>query len=276
MNSNILNAVPPASPSSQGAAHMTTQDGFVQLRNVYKAYGDSLVVMNEMNLDMRADDRLVIIGPSGSGKSTLLRVLMGLDHIQRGEIEFLGKPYIKGLDGARQRIDTHLQKQIGMVFQHYTLFPHLSVLSNLILAPVKVHGLSKAEATEKARAYLARLGLESKLHAYPSQLSGGQKQRVAIARALMLEPKLMLFDEVTSALDPEMVIEVQNVMLQLAAQQMAMVIVTHDMHFARDIATRVVFCAEGKVVEEGPPAQIFKCPQQARTRDFLQKVLHLD
>lgn len=276
MNSNSLKAVPSASTSTQGSAPIPSQDGFVQLRNVYKAYGDALVVMNEMNLDMRADDRLVIIGPSGSGKSTLLRVLMGLDEIQRGEIDFLGKPYIGGQDGARQRIDPQLQKQIGMVFQHYTLFPHLSVLSNLILAPVKVHGLSKAEATERARKYLARLGLESKLHAYPSQLSGGQKQRVAIARALMLEPKLMLFDEVTSALDPEMVIEVQNVMLQLAEQKMAMVIVTHDMHFARDIATRVVFCAEGKVVEQGPPAQIFKCPQQTRTREFLQKVLHLD
>jgi polar amino acid transport system ATP-binding protein len=139
-----------------------------------------------------------------------------------------------------------------------------------------VGGLSRAEATERARTYLARLGLESKLHAYPSQLSGGQKQRVAIARALMLEPKLMLFDEVTSALDPEMVIEVQNVMLQLAEQKMAMIIVTHDMHFARDIATRVVFCASGKIVEQGAPAEMFKCPKQARTREFLDKVLHLD
>jgi polar amino acid transport system ATP-binding protein len=163
-----------------------------------------------------------------------------------------------------------------MVFQHYTLFPHLSVLGNLILAPVKVQGLSKAQATERARIFLARLGLEEKLHAYPSQLSGGQKQRVAIARALMLEPKLMLFDEVTSALDPEMVTEVQNVMLQLAEQKMAMIIVTHDMHFARHIATRVVFCANGKIVEQGPPEQIFTQPKEARTREFLEKVLHLD
>jgi polar amino acid transport system ATP-binding protein len=139
-----------------------------------------------------------------------------------------------------------------------------------------VRGISKREATERARTYLARLGLESKLNAYPSQLSGGQKQRVAIARALMLEPKLMLFDEVTSALDPEMVIEVQNVMLQLAEQKMAMIIVTHDMHFARDIATRVVFCASGKIVEEGAPAHMFKCPKEPRTREFLEKVLHLD
>jgi polar amino acid transport system ATP-binding protein len=249
----------------------------VQFKDVYKSYGENLVVMDHMNLDMREDDRLVIIGPSGSGKSSLLRVMMGLEGIQSGQIGFQGKPYIAGADSGRgKRIDARLQKQIGMVFQHYTLFPHLSVLGNLILAPTKVGGLSRAEATERARTYLARLGLESKLHAYPSQLSGGQKQRVAIARALMLEPKLMLFDEVTSALDPEMVIEVQNVMLQLAEQKMAMIIVTHDMHFARDIATRVVFCASGKIVEQGAPAEMFKCPKQARTREFLDKVLHLD
>lgn len=250
---------------------------FVQFQDVYKSYGENLVVMDHMSLDMRADDRLVIIGPSGSGKSSLLRVMMGLEGIQGGQIGFQGKPYIYGADSGRtKRIDAKLQKQIGMVFQHYTLFPHLSVLGNLILAPVKVGGLSKGEATERACKYLARLGLESKLNAYPSQLSGGQKQRVAIARALMLEPKLMLFDEVTSALDPEMVIEVQNVMLKLAEQKMAMIIVTHDMHFARDIATRVVFCASGKIVEQGAPADIFRCPKEARTREFLEKVLHLD
>ena len=264
-------------PSATYQAADSTFGDFVQFRDVYKSYGPNLVVMDHMNLDMRADDRLVIIGPSGSGKSSLLRVMMGLEGVQSGQIGFQGKPYIYGADaGKSKRIDTKLQKQVGMVFQHYTLFPHLSVLGNLILAPTKVSGISKAEATERARKYLARLGLESKLHAYPSQLSGGQKQRVAIARALMLEPKLMLFDEVTSALDPEMVIEVQNVMLQLAEQKMAMIIVTHDMHFARDIATRVVFCASGKIVEQGAPAEMFKCPKEARTREFLEKVLHLD
>ena len=256
----------------------SSAEGFVQLRDVCKSYGENLVVMDHMNLSMRADDRLVIIGPSGSGKSSLLRVMMGLESIQGGTISFQGKAYIDG--NARKYhgkpLDAGLQTQVGMVFQHYTLFPHLSVLGNLILAPMKVHGLAKAAATEKARLFLARLGLESKLNAYPSQLSGGQKQRVAIARALMLEPKLMLFDEVTSALDPEMVIEVQNVMLQLAQEKMAMIIVTHDMHFARNIATRVVFCASGRVVEQGPPAQIFTQPKEARTREFLEKVLHLD
>lgn len=252
--------------------------GFVELKDVCKSYGENLVVMDHMNLSMRADERLVIIGPSGSGKSSLLRVMMGLESIQGGTISFQGKPYIDG--NVRKHygkpLDNKLQTQVGMVFQHYTLFPHLSVLSNLILAPMKVHGLSKAQATEKARMFLARLGLESKLLAYPSQLSGGQKQRVAIARALMLEPKLMLFDEVTSALDPEMVTEVQNVMMQLADEKMAMIIVTHDMHFAKHIASRVVFCANGKVVEQGPPSQIFSQPKEARTREFLEKVLHLD
>lgn len=269
------NDVPNVNSPNENVSSLSAAGKFVQFRDVRKAYNDQLVVMDGLNLDMRSDDRLVIIGPSGSGKSTLLRVMMGLEGIERGEIRFEGQTYITGSSKKSQRIDGELQKQIGMVFQHYTLFPHLSVLSNLTLAPVKVRGMSMKDATESARKYMSLLGLESKLNAYPSQLSGGQKQRVAIARALMLEPKLMLFDEVTSALDPEMVQEVQNVMMTLAEQKMAMIIVTHDMHFARDIATRVVFCAGGKVVEDGPPDQIFKCPQQPRTREFLNKVLHL-
>jgi len=260
--------------NAQPAAENTPS--FIQLHGVYKAYGNQLVVMDKMDLEMRADDRLVIIGPSGSGKSSLLRVLMGLESIQGGTICFQGKNYIRGSEYKGKPLDIKLQQQIGMVFQHYTLFPHLSVLGNMILAPCKVHGLSKAAATEKARTYLARLGMEEKLNSYPSQLSGGQKQRVAIARALMLEPRLMLFDEVTSALDPEMVIEVQNVMLQLAEQNMAMIIVTHDMHFAKHIATRVIFCSDGKIIEQGPPEQIFTNPQEARTREFLEKVIHFN
>ncbi len=249
---------------------------FIQLDNVSKAYGD-LVVMDNFHLNMKSDDRLVIIGPSGSGKSSLLRVLMGLEGIQRGTINFQKQHYIVGDKNKQAKIVDHtIQKKIGMVFQHYTLFPHLSVLQNLILSPVKVHKLAKKIAIDKARALLARFGLESKLHAYPSQLSGGQKQRVAIARALMLEPELMLFDEVTSALDPEMVTEVQNVMLQLAEQKMAMIIVTHDMHFARNIASRVIFCANGKIVEQGHPEMLFTSPKETRTREFLEKVLHLN
>lgn len=265
----------PDESTDEKISALSAASKFVQFRNVHKAYSDQLVVMDGLNLDMRSDDRLVIIGPSGSGKSTLLRVMMGLEGIESGEIRFEGQTYITGSSHKSQRINGDIQKQIGMVFQHYTLFPHLSVLRNLTLAPVKVRGMSLKEATESAQKYMSLLGLENKLNAYPSQLSGGQKQRVAIARALMLEPQLMLFDEVTSALDPEMVLEVQNVMLKLAEQKMAMIIVTHDMHFARDIATRVVFCTAGKVVEDGPPEQIFKCPKQPRTREFLNKVLHL-
>lgn len=261
---------------TQAVPAAKTVSNFIQLCDVFKSYNEHLVVMDGMDLDMRADDRLVIIGPSGSGKSSLLRVLMGLEGIQRGTISFQGQPYIKGGQKRGKVLNERLREQVGMVFQHYTLFPHLSVLGNLILAPVKVHRISKADAIERARLLLTRLGLEEKLNAYPSQLSGGQKQRVAIARALMLEPKLMLFDEVTSALDPEMVTEVQNVMLQLADQKMAMIIVTHDMHFARHIATRVVFCANGKIVEQGPPEQIFRHPKEARTREFLEKVVDLD
>lgn len=248
---------------------------FIQLKNVFKAYNNQLVVMDGMNLNMRADDRLVIIGPSGSGKSSLLRVLMGLEGIQRGEIHFHGKPYIVSANNNSRVVSDELHSRVGMVFQHYTLFPHLSVMGNLILAPMKVHGKDKQSCIRKGRELLARLGLEDKVDYYPSQLSGGQKQRVAIARALMLEPELMLFDEVTSALDPEMVTEVQNVMMQLADQKMAMIIVTHDMHFAREIATRVVFCAGGKIVEQGTPGELFCNPKEARTREFLDKVLHL-
>ncbi|PPC78862.1 glutamine ABC transporter ATP-binding protein [Pokkaliibacter plantistimulans] len=273
MNTPYLVATPTAPtpiPPSQPAGD------FIQLRGVCKSYNNQLVVMDHLDLDMSTSDRLVIIGPSGSGKSSLLRVLMGLEGIQDGTVHFQGKPYIEGRHRDGKAHNEKLRNQIGMVFQHYTLFPHLSVLGNLILAPVRVHGLSKSEATERARTLLARLGLESKLHAYPSQLSGGQKQRVAIARALMLEPKLMLFDEVTSALDPEMVIEVQNVMMQLAEQNMAMIIVTHDMHFAHSIASRVIFCNHGKIIEQGEPEQIFSRPREPRTREFLEKVLHLD
>ncbi|MFM2346370.1 MAG: hypothetical protein RL654_1123 [Pseudomonadota bacterium] len=279
MTSAVLNAFPETSaapPVSASSAAVAAPE-LVRLRGVCKRYSPTLTVMDGMDLSMRADERLVIIGPSGSGKSSLLRVLMGLEGIQDGAISFQGRGYISGSPAGRPRaLDPQLQRQIGMVFQHYTLFPHLSVLGNLILAPTKVHGWSREKATARARQLLARLGLESKLDAWPAQLSGGQKQRVAIARALMLEPQLMLFDEVTSALDPEMVIEVQNVMMQLAEQKMAMVIVTHDMHFARHIATRVLFCAGGRIVEQGPPEEIFTRPRESRTREFLEKVVKFD
>lgn len=252
----------------------TADTALVRISDLHKGYGPHVKVLRGLNIEMNPGERVVVIGPSGGGKSTLLRVVMGLEEIQQGTVTFAGKPYISA-EGGRTRIDTELRKKIGMVFQHYTLFPHLSVMANLTLAPRKVHGRSKAEAEERARAILARFGLAAKADAYPSQLSGGQKQRVAIARALMLDPQLMLFDEVTSALDPELVAEVEAVILQLADQGMPMMMVTHDMWFARNVASRVIFCADGVVVEDGPPEQVLGSPRQARTREFIERVFHI-
>jgi polar amino acid transport system ATP-binding protein len=202
--------------------------------------------------------------------------MMGLEDISGGEVDLLGKRYITGNERpGRTRIDNALRKQVGMVFQHYTLFPHLTIISNLTLAAIKTRGMSKSAAVEKAMQLLKRFGLESKAQSYPSQLSGGQKQRVAIARALMLDPRLMLFDEVTSALDPELVAEVEAVMLELAEQEMPMMLVTHDMWFAKNIASRVIFCAGGVVVEDGPPEQVLGDPVNPRTREFIERVFHI-
>lgn len=248
----------------------------VQISNLYKSYSPTIKVLQGLDLSMAAGERLVVIGPSGGGKSTLLRVMMGLEEIDQGTITFAGQQYISRKEGqAKTAIDLAVRQQIGMVFQHYTLFPHLSILQNLTLAPRKVRGESSSSAEERAMALLKRFGLAAKAGAYPNQLSGGQKQRVAIARALMLDPKLMLFDEVTSALDPELVAEVEQVILHLAEQGMPMMIVTHDMWFAKNIASRVVFCSGGVVVEDGPPDEIFKAPKQERTKEFLNRVFHL-
>lgn len=247
----------------------------VKIKDLHKAYGP-IQVLKGLDIEMEPGERLVVIGPSGGGKSTLLRVMMGLENINGGTIDFGGKPYIFA-DAARRKtkIDTEVRRSIGMVFQHYTLFPHLSVIENLILAPCKVRGEAKAAATKRAQGLLERFGLGAKSQSYPSQLSGGQKQRVAIARALMLDPKLMLFDEVTSALDPELVVEVEQVILQLAEQKMPMMIVTHDMWFAKNIASRVIFCAGGVVVEDGPPKQVLGSPKEQRTKDFIDRVFHI-
>lgn len=205
-----------------------TIPALVRIADLHKGYGSQIKVLRGLDIEMKPGERVVVIGPSGGGKSTLLRVVMGLEEIQGGSVSFAGKPYIS-VQGGKTRIDNDVRKKIGMVFQHYTLFPHLSVMQNLILAPCKVNGESRVKATERGRTILARFGLKAKADAYPSQLSGGQKQRVAIARALMLDPQLMLFDEVTSALDPELVAEVEQVILNLAGQGMPMIMVTHDM-----------------------------------------------
>ena len=243
----------------------------LQIDGLNKSFGP-IHVLRDFSLSIGRDERLVVIGPSGGGKSTLLRCVMGLEEIDSGKISFAGRSYVEARPGRRHGptfVDKRIQLEVGMVFQHYTLFPHLSVLENLVLAPVIVRKHSSREARDSARRLLDRLNLLDKAEAYPNRLSGGQKQRVAIARALMMEPRLMLFDEITSALDPELVAEVLQVMLQLAEQDMAMMIITHEMDFARKIATRVVLIDDGTVIEQGGPEQVLQNPTKARTREFL-------
>ncbi|MDR3515734.1 MAG: amino acid ABC transporter ATP-binding protein [Azospirillaceae bacterium] len=249
-------------------------DPLLRIDAVYKSYAKGAPVLRGIDLEMAAGERVVVIGPSGGGKSTLLRVVMGLEQIDDGAITFAGASYVT-VTGRRTRIDARVRRSIGMVFQNYTLFLHLNVVGNLILAPCKVNGESRKTATARALTLLDRFGLAEKADAYPSQLSGGQKQRVAIVRALMLDPALMLFDEVTSALDPELVAEVEQVILQLAGQNLPMIIVTHDMWFARRIASRVLFCAEGRIIEDGPPEQVLGSPRTERARDFVHRVFHI-
>lgn len=253
---------------------VSAAEPLVRITDLHKGYGPNLQVLRGLDIAMKPGERVVVIGPSGGGKSTLLRVVMGLEQIQQGTVTFAGQPYIS-VNRATTRIDPKVRRNIGMVFQHYTLFPHLNIIRNLTLAPCKVNGESRASATERGKQILTRFGLGTKADAYPSQLSGGQKQRVAIARALMLDPKLMLFDEVTSALDPELVAEVEQVILQLAEQGMPMMLVTHDMWFARNVASRVIFCAGGVVVEDGPPEQVLGHPKEERTREFISRVFHI-
>lgn len=224
--------------------------------------------LDGVTTEIKKGEVVVVIGPSGSGKSTFLRSLNMLEFPTSGKIIFDGTD----ITSDKVDIDKHRQK-MGMVFQHFNLFPHMTILANMTLAPVKLKKLSEAEAQTKAHELLQRVGLDDRADAYPSQLSGGQKQRVAIVRALEMEPEVMLFDEPTSALDPEMVGEVLDVMKELAKAGMTMVVVTHEMGFAREVADRVIFMADGKLVEEGTPEQIFGNPQSPRLQDFLSKVL---
>ncbi|KFE53867.1 amino acid ABC transporter ATP-binding protein [Pseudomonas syringae] len=240
------------------------------VRGLHKHFGDHEVVKG-VDMDVHQGEVVVIIGPSGSGKSTFIRCLNSLEEPSAGSVVIAGGESVKA--GNRKAL-ARLREEVGMVFQDYTLFPHMTVMANMILAPVKLKRASKADAQSNALALLDRVGLRHKADGYPSELSGGQQQRVAIVRALAMKPRLMLFDEPTSALDPETVGDVLNVMKGLASEGMTMIVVTHEMGFAREVADRVVFFDGGRIVEMGPPSQIFSAPKEARTRQFLQSVLH--
>jgi polar amino acid transport system ATP-binding protein len=242
-------------------------DPSIEFKNVNKWFG-KLHVLRDVTLSVSRGEVVVVCGPSGSGKSTLIRCVNGLEKIQQGELIVLGESITK--DGVNlPRLRTH----VGMVFQSFNLFPHMTALQNIMLAPIKVRGVARDEAERTARTLLARVGIPEKAGNYPANLSGGQQQRVAIARALAMSPEIMLFDEPTSALDPEMINEVLEVMTDLAKSGMTMICVTHEMGFARRVAHRVVFMDEGQVVEENVPEQFFAAPKSDRSRQFLSKIL---
>ena len=254
---------------------MQTGETLIEVKDLCKNFrGGAVRALNGVSLTIGKGDVIVIIGPSGSGKSTFLRSLNLLETPTSGSVVVEGTDITKkkNAQGKRIDLDAHRRK-MGMVFQHFNLFPHKTVLENLTISPILVKKTDKAAAKAKAMELLGRVGLADRADAYPSQLSGGQKQRVAIVRALAMEPDVMLFDEPTSALDPEMVGEVLDVMKQLARDGMTMVVVTHEMGFAREVSNRVVFMDEGRIVEQGTPEEIFRHPQSARLQDFLSKVL---
>ena len=239
----------------------------IKITNLQKNFGN-LHVLKGVNLSIAEQEVLVIIGPSGCGKSTLLRCMNFLEEPTSGTVT---------IDGVVLKNDDSIndvRKEVGMVFQRFNLFPHMTVLENLMLAPMKVRGVDKAEAEATARIYLEKVGMADKANNYPEQLSGGQQQRVAIARALCMKPKVMLFDEPTSALDPEMINEVLDVMKALANEGMTMVVVTHEMGFAREVGDRVIFLSEGNILEEGTPEEIFSNAKEERTKSFLSKILY--
>lgn len=247
----------------------------IQVRDLYKYYNAGTIkALDGISVDINLGDVMVVIGPSGGGKSTFLRSLNLLEVPTSGSVIFEGVDITHKKDGNGRKIDLNLHRQkMGMVFQHFNLFPHKTVIENMMLAPMKVKKLSEDEARKKCLALLARVGLADRADAYPIQLSGGQKQRVAIVRALAMDPDVMLFDEPTSALDPEMVGEVLDVMKELARNGMTMVVVTHEMGFAREVGNRVLFLEAGKLIEEGSPEQMFNNPESERLKDFLSKVL---
>ncbi|MBE3569380.1 MAG: amino acid ABC transporter ATP-binding protein [Bacillales bacterium] len=240
----------------------------ISFRHVNKYYGN-FHVLKDINLEIDEGEVVVVIGPSGSGKSTMLRCINRLEEITDGEL------LVRNVKVNDKKTDINeLRKNIGMVFQHFNLYPHKTVLQNITLAPIKVLGMGKEEAEKKAMHYLERVGIPDKANSYPSQLSGGQQQRVAIARGLAMEPSIMLFDEPTSALDPEMIGEVLDVMKSLAKEGMTMVVVTHEMGFAREVADRVIFMDQGRIIEDNTPEEFFKNPREERARTFLNRVLN--
>lgn len=239
----------------------------IRVEKLSKSFG-SQVVLKNVNVIVHPQEVVVVIGPSGSGKSTFLRCINQLETITSGRI------FIEGLDTTDKKVNINkVRTEVGMVFQHFNLFPHKTVLENITIAPIHVRKTSKEQAIEKARELLKKVGLAEKENVYPDSLSGGQKQRVAIARSLAMEPKIMLFDEPTSALDPEMVGEVLEVIKQLAKEGMTMIVVTHEMGFAKEVGDRVIFMDEGMIIEENTPKELFDNPQQERTQLFLSKIL---
>lgn len=248
-------------------AENNTGKPVISIRNVWKFFGQ-LAALKDICLDIMPGEKVVIIGPSGSGKSTCLRTINRLENVDKGAI------FVEGQDITNSAHDINAMRQnLGMVFQSFNLFPHMTVLRNLSVAPMKLRGLSRADAEERALYLLKKVGLADKVNVYPNTLSGGQQQRVAIARALAMQPHIMLFDEPTSALDPEMIGEVLDVMVSLAREGMTMVCVTHEMGFAREVADRIIFMDQGTILEQGPPEQIFNRPQNPRLQQFLNQIL---
>ncbi|WP_241109635.1 amino acid ABC transporter ATP-binding protein [Pseudomonas sp. MPFS] len=266
----MLTQTAPLSAVPEPAARTTIdrREVVIDIAGLNKFYG-AFHVLHDIDLKVRQGERIVLCGPSGSGKSTLIRCINRLEIAQKGQI------LVDRTDLAQNtREAAKVRSQVGMVFQHFNLFPHMSVLDNCTLAPMTVRGLSRKKAEELARSFLAKVGIESQAGKYPSQLSGGQQQRVAIARALCMEPKIMLFDEPTSALDPEMVSEVLDVMVKLADSGMTMLCVTHEMGFARQVAERVLFLDGGRIVEDAPPEAFFAAPKSERAKAFLAQIVH--
>ena len=246
---------------------MTDTNSIIQIKDVYKYFGN-LCALNKINLEINPGEKVVVIGPSGSGKSTMLRSINRLEEIDKGQI------IIDGQDINDKSNDINaIRQELGMVFQSFNLFPHKTVLGNLTMAPMKLKKLPKREAEKIAMELLHKVGISEKAHVYPKMLSGGQQQRVAIARALAMNPKIMLFDEPTSALDPEMIGEVLDVMVNLAKEGMTMVCVTHEMGFAKEVADKVIFMDQGKIIEIGTPEHFFNAPEHERTKLFLSQIL---